>query len=296
MVKTTKWVNPIKLELEKVFGSFLSIRKKCYAGICIEKIDDCIKFSKGEKAGKLLVRGLKAVRRDTFGLLKQVSFQIMNTMLLYKPIPDGADKSEYLELMKQENVDATIKIIREGVKKLLTNDTVLEDFIVTGELQLSYDSNMACPPHAAVGWKRKYLPGERVPFVLVQTPDLTRMSSPENGYVPKEIKKKSGKWNRHDFLKPPDLKYPVATYARHPNEVTSVKELNKLHYMKLFKNAVTRFFVAGIPGAETVFGIFRDAFHDIFLEETGNVSIEDDIEIGVKDRQVISLNFFKKKN
>jgi len=301
MVKTTKWINPIKLELEKVFGSFLSIRKKCYAGICIEKIDDCLKFSRGEKAGKLLVRGLKAVRRDTFGLLKQVSFQIMNTMLLYKPFdPDlGKTKAEYLESLKRENVSQTIKIIQTGVSKLLENDTTLEDFIVTGELQLSYDSNMACPPHAAVGWKHKYLPGERVPFVLVQIPDLARMSSPENGYIPKEIKKKSGRWNRHDFLKPPDLKYPVATYARHPSEVTGVKELNKLHYLKLFKNAVTRFFVAGIPGSEDVFQIFRDAFHKIFLEETGGRIIEDDLEfvdekIEEKKKSVPLSLFFKK--
>jgi DNA polymerase elongation subunit (family B) len=293
MVKTTKWTNPIKLELEKVFGSFLSIRKKCYAGICIEKIDDCIKFSKGEKAGKLLPRGLKAVRRDTFGLLKNVSFQIMNTMLLYRPIPEGANKGEYLERMKRENVDATIKIIRQGVQKMLTNDTTLDDFVVTGELQLSYDSNMACPPHAAVGWRRKYLPGERVPFVLVQRPDTTRMYSPENGYVPKEIKKKSGRWNGKDFLKPPDLKYPVAAYARHPEEVESVKELNKLHYMKLFKNAVTRFFVAGIPGSEDVFSIFRDAFEKIYYEETGNKEME--IEHRVVEKRGVPMSFFSPK-
>lgn len=302
MVKTTKWVNPIKLELEKVFGSFLSIRKKCYAGICIEKIDDCIKFSRGEKAGKLLPRGLKAVRRDTFGLLKQVSFQIMDTMLLFRPQPPDSDmtKTEYLEQLKWENVKKTISIIQTGVDKLLRNETALEDFVVTGELQLSYDSNLACPPHAAVGWKMKYLPGERVPFALVQTPDLSRMYSPENGYVPKEIKKKSGRWNRFDFLKPPDLKYPVATYARHPTEIKSVKEINKLHYMKLFKNAATRFFVAGIPGSNEVHDIFRQAFYQIFLQETGNRMMEDDDLKPVDEKKEIekksiSLSFFSKK-
>lgn len=276
MVVTT-WTNPIKLELEKVFGAFLCIRKKCYAGICIEKIPDCIKFENGEKAGKLLVRGLKAVRRDTFGVLKTTSFGIMNSLLFYKKFEDDGGKTsrfEFLESLKRENVEKALVFIRTGIDTILENKAKIDDFVVTGELQLSYSSDMACPPHAAVGWKMKYLVGERVPYALVKTPNLAQLTSVENKYIPKEIKKKPGRWNLKDFLKPPDLMYPVAAYARHPTEIKSVAEINKLHYMKLLRKTCEKFFVAGVHGNDRVLEMFRDAFHKIYLEESGNQTLD----------------------
>jgi hypothetical protein len=109
---------------------------------------------------------------------------------------------------------------------------------------------------------------------LVKTPNLKQLSSPENGYVPKEIKKKPGRWNLKDFLKPPDLMYPIAAYARHPSEIKNISEINKLHYMKLLRKTCDKFFVDGVPGNDKMLEMFREAFHKIYLEDSGNQCID----------------------
>lgn len=70
-VRHTDKNNPFKVEHEKS-GWGLYIRKKMYAMVKFESVEDCEKWeTTGQASDKaLMIRGLRPTRRDTFGLLR----------------------------------------------------------------------------------------------------------------------------------------------------------------------------------------------------------------------------------
>ena len=60
---STHFINPIKLEFEKVYCPYLLMNKKRYAGLY---------WSKPEKYDKMDCKGIESVRRDNCGLVKEI--------------------------------------------------------------------------------------------------------------------------------------------------------------------------------------------------------------------------------
>ena len=63
---------PIKMEFEKVYATFLLMNKKRYAGLIYKELNDI---------GKLDIKGIECVRRDNFLLLRQMQKELLNILL-----------------------------------------------------------------------------------------------------------------------------------------------------------------------------------------------------------------------
>lgn len=74
---TEKFVNPIKLEFEKVYFPYLLISKKRYAGLY---------WSKPEKYDKMDAKGIETVRRDNCRLVSTVIGTCLKKMLIDRDV------------------------------------------------------------------------------------------------------------------------------------------------------------------------------------------------------------------
>ena len=70
---TQYFVQPIKLEFEKVYCPYLLMNKKRYAGLL---------WTKPEKWDKMDAKGIETVRRDNCGIVQQTVQQCLNLMLI----------------------------------------------------------------------------------------------------------------------------------------------------------------------------------------------------------------------
>ena len=79
---STKFINPIKLEFEKVYFPYLLINKKRYAGLY---------WSNPDKYDKMDTKGIETVRRDNCRLVQTVIETVLRKILMDRDVP-GAER------------------------------------------------------------------------------------------------------------------------------------------------------------------------------------------------------------
>nr|BAJ78750.1 DNA polymerase delta catalytic subunit [Oyamia lugubris] len=155
-----KFVNPIKLEFEKVYFPYLLINKKRYAGLY---------FTRPDKYDKMDCKGIETVRRDNCPLVVNVMNMCLQKLLIDRD-PDGA-----------------LLYAKQVISDLLCNRVDISQLVVTKELaKQNYAAKQA---HVELAAKmRKRDPGtapkigDRVPYVIISaaknTPAYAKAEDP----------------------------------------------------------------------------------------------------------------------
>eukprot|EP00808_Paulinella_micropora_P017378 g49318.t1 len=141
---------PISLEVEKTLEPFLISSKKMYAGWMYDRPSDDSK--------KLLVKGLRATRRDGALYFDRLYSELLELMLNMQP------------------ASACRAIIKERLDKMLHAPNVLNysDFVLTTTLGESYkEPNKSPAVIVARQMAPSPLPGDRVSYVLKKTGRVT---------------------------------------------------------------------------------------------------------------------------
>lgn len=106
---STKFVNPIKLEFEKVYFPYLLINKKRYAGLF---------WTNTKKADKMDTKGIETVRRDNCRLVQNVITKVLE-LILYGRDVEGAQefvKRTIADLL-QNRVDMSQLVITKALSR-----------------------------------------------------------------------------------------------------------------------------------------------------------------------------------
>ncbi|CAG2107495.1 unnamed protein product, partial [Medioppia subpectinata] len=144
---TKKFVNPVKLEFEKVYYPYLLINKKRYAGLY---------WTKPDKHDKMDCKGIETVRRDNCPLVANMITQCLQKILI------------------DRNPNAAVEFAKQTISDLLCNRVDISNLIITKELTKTdgdYASKQAHVELASRMAKRDAgsAPklGDRVPFVII---------------------------------------------------------------------------------------------------------------------------------
>jgi DNA polymerase delta subunit 1 len=147
----------LRLEVEKVFASLLlSDKKKRYAGYCHES---------PTKDGKLLVRGIELVRKDSVPLVRACQAELLDALLRHLAVPQAV---------------AIVKSYLERVLAHRPGDD-LEPFVQSKELKSKYSRGEAQPHVVVNSLQRSRAPGsevregERVRYVVVASAACPRI-------------------------------------------------------------------------------------------------------------------------
>ena len=107
---TTKFIQPIKLEFEKVYCPYLLINKKRYAGLYYS--------SNPDTHDKMDCKGLETVRRDNCRLASELISKCLDTLLINKD-PDGALElaKNTIRLLLQNKIDISKLVITKELTK-----------------------------------------------------------------------------------------------------------------------------------------------------------------------------------
>ncbi|XP_043230281.1 DNA polymerase delta catalytic subunit-like isoform X1 [Amphibalanus amphitrite] len=148
-----KFVNPIKLEFEKVYFPYLLINKKRYAGLY---------FTRPEIHDKMDCKGIETVRRDNCPLLGNLINVCLQKLLIERD-PDGA-------------VDHAKQVISD----LLCNRIDISQLVISKELTKTDADYSAKQAHVQLANKMKKRDpgnapklGDRVPYVIIAAPKNT---------------------------------------------------------------------------------------------------------------------------
>lgn len=101
------FIQPIKLEFEKVYCPYLLMNKKRYAGLY---------WTRPDKFDKMDCKGIETVRRDSCSLVKQVIQEALDQLLI-KGDPDAAVdycKGVISDLL-QNRIDLSLLVITKGL-------------------------------------------------------------------------------------------------------------------------------------------------------------------------------------
>lgn len=143
---STKFVNPIKLEFEKVYFPYLLINKKRYAGLY---------WTKTDKPDKMDTKGIETVRRDNCRLVQNV----METILQ--------------KILRERDVSGAESYVKKIISQLMQNQVDMSQLVITK--QLSRADYAAKQAHVELAERmRKRDPGsapqlgDRVPYVIIK--------------------------------------------------------------------------------------------------------------------------------
>ena len=106
---TKYFVQPIKLEFEKVYCPYLLMNKKRYAGLL---------WTKPEKWDKIDAKGIETVRRDNCGIVKETVQTCLNMLLINRDAKAALDycKGSISDLL-QNRIDLSLLVITKGLGK-----------------------------------------------------------------------------------------------------------------------------------------------------------------------------------
>ncbi|PVV04707.1 hypothetical protein BB560_000781 [Smittium megazygosporum] len=142
-----KFINPIKLEFEKVYFPYLLINKKRYAGLY---------WTKTTKYDKLDSKGIETVRRDNCPLVQMLVEKSLKLMLV------------------DRNVDAAVNFAKHCISDLLQNKVDLSQLIITK--QLSKTDYAAKQAHVELAERMRKRDagsapqvGDRVAYVIIKS-------------------------------------------------------------------------------------------------------------------------------
>ncbi|MHA1581669.1 MAG: DNA polymerase domain-containing protein [Candidatus Baldrarchaeia archaeon] len=157
---------PMLLEFEKIYRSFLLLSKKRYAGWMFEKTQN------GKWKDKIDTKGIETVRREWCDLVGEVVEKVINMLL------------------KQPDVNLVVNYVRDVLQKLKQGKIPIEKLIMTRTLSKSPKAYKAKQPHAYLALKlAKRSPGsaptigERIPFVIVKGKGLIAERAEDPKYV-----------------------------------------------------------------------------------------------------------------
>jgi DNA polymerase delta subunit 1 len=143
---SSRFLPPHELEMEKAYFPYLLVTKKRYAGLMFEHPD---------KPGKIDIKGLQLVRRDSPKLVKRISHGMLE-ILLY-----------------QRSFEKALEYVQGEILRMLRGDVPFEEYVMSKSLRSNYKNTNL--PHLIVSQKRQrrggtpFRSGERVPFVYTQT-------------------------------------------------------------------------------------------------------------------------------
>ncbi|KAH9967292.1 DNA polymerase family B-domain-containing protein [Russula dissimulans] len=143
---TKKFVQPIKLEFEKVYYPYLLINKKRYAGLY---------WTKPEKYDKMDSKGIETVRRDNCRLVSTVIETCLHKMLIDRDVKGAEDYTKQtISDLLQNKVDMSQLVITKALAK--TDYTGKQAHVELAERMKQRDAGSA----PALG--------DRVPYVIVK--------------------------------------------------------------------------------------------------------------------------------
>nr|BAJ78769.1 DNA polymerase delta catalytic subunit [Stichotrema asahinai] len=157
---SAKFIDPIKLEFEKVYFPYLLINKKRYAGLY---------FTRPDKYDKMDCKGIETVRRDNCTLVVDLINTCLQKLLIDRD-PDGA-----------------VMYAKQIISDLLRNDIDISQLVITKELTKNdYQAKQA---HSELAQKMaKRDPGnapklgDRIPYVITaaskNTPAFQKAEEP----------------------------------------------------------------------------------------------------------------------
>lgn len=144
---STKFINPIKLEFEKVYFPYLLINKKRYAGLY---------WTNPDKFDKMDTKGIETVRRDNCRLVQNVITRVL----------------EYI--LEERNVPKAERYVKQTIADLLQNRVDLSQLVITKAFSKhEYDSKQAHVELAKRMRKRDAgsapTLGDRVAYVIINS-------------------------------------------------------------------------------------------------------------------------------
>ncbi|EGR29193.1 hypothetical protein IMG5_161090 [Ichthyophthirius multifiliis] len=160
------FINPIKLEFEKVYCPYLLINKKRYAGLY---------FTKPDKYDKIDTKGMENVRRDNCQMIRD----IMNNCLKYVLVEfnnNGVEKAiEYIKGMVSDLYQNKIDISKLVITKSLTKKAQEgDDEDDENEKKTNKDQYKSKQAHVELAKKMALRDagsapsiGDRIPFVII---------------------------------------------------------------------------------------------------------------------------------
>jgi len=140
------FINPIKLEFEKVYFPYLLINKKRYAGLY---------WTQPSKYDKMDTKGIETVRRDNCQLVQNVIETVLNKILI------------------DRNVASAQAFVKQVIEDLLQNRVDLSLLVISK--QLSRSDYAGKQPHSELAERMRQRDagsapalGDRVPYVIIQ--------------------------------------------------------------------------------------------------------------------------------
>ncbi|CAB4010050.1 DNA polymerase delta catalytic subunit-like [Paramuricea clavata] len=144
---TSHFVQPIKLEFEKVYFPYLLISKKRYAGLY---------FTKPEIHDKMDCKGIETVRRDNAPLVASLIGNCLQKILIDRD-PQGA-----------------VEYTKQVISDLLCNRIDISQLVITKELTKTGDEYSAKQAHSELAERMRKRDagsapklGDRVPYVII---------------------------------------------------------------------------------------------------------------------------------
>jgi len=141
------FVQPIKLEFEKVYFPYLLINKKRYAGLY---------FTKAETWDKIDCKGIETVRRDNCPMVAKM----MNSCLH--------------KILVERNPMSAVEFVKQTISDLLCNRIDISQLVITKELTKSDSEYAAKQAHCELANKMRKRDagnapklGDRVPYVII---------------------------------------------------------------------------------------------------------------------------------
>ena len=145
---TTFFINPIKLEFEKVYYPYLLINKKRYAGLY---------FTRPDTFDKIDCKGIETIRRDNCRLAADLIAAILKIILI------------------ERDIEKAINLVKEQISNLLNDKIEIAQLIITKELTKTQDEYKAKQAHVELANKMKNRDpgtapklGDRVPYVIIK--------------------------------------------------------------------------------------------------------------------------------
>ncbi len=154
------FVEPCKLEFEKVISPYLLKGKKMYAGLMAEALKDI---------PKMLIKGLFLVRRETSEVVRDFGFRTLDLML------------------RENNSFQVLKELQTYIDDILEGNIPLEKFIKNMSIQAEdrYKGEFPAVRVLAtqVNERRGYMeyqPGDRVKFIQIVPPSIVKKMSQQS--------------------------------------------------------------------------------------------------------------------
>lgn len=147
---TKEFINPIKLEFEKVYWPYLLMNKKRYAGLY---------WTNPDKWDHMDTKGIETVRRDNCALVKNLVKEVLNQILIHK------------------SVEGATKAAKQTISNLLQNRVDLSELVITKQLGKSAQSEDYTMKQAHVELAERMrkrdpstapMVGDRVAYVMTQ--------------------------------------------------------------------------------------------------------------------------------